>query len=172
MLARAELDRIGLEKVSIEPGEINSVEELTSFQYDRLLLALQQVGIQVFENRKDVLVQRIKNIILEMVYRSEEAPVHNMSVHLAEELGHDYTYMSNLFSEKQQITIEKFYICHKIERVKELLIYEGLTLTEIAYRMRYSSLAHLSSQFKKVTGVTPSQFKHRHEKEDLPPEAC
>jgi AraC-like DNA-binding protein len=172
MFARSELDRVGLNTVSIEPGEVNITGELSGAQYDNLLMVLQQAGIELFENKRDVLVQKIKSIIMEIVYNKAELPVYNLSTHLAEKLDHDYTYMSNLFSERLHITIEKFYICHKIERVKELLIYEGMTLTEIAHQMQYSSVAHLSSQFKKVTGQTPSQFRQQQENKDLPPENC
>ncbi len=172
MFVRSELDRLGMHSISIEPGEINTVAELSALQYDTLRLLLKEAGIELFENKKDILIQKIKSIILEIVYGSEEYRVYNLSTHLAEKLERDYTYMSNLFSEKERTTIEKFYICHKIERVKELLIYEEMTLTEIAYRMHYSSLAHLSNQFKKVTGLTPSQFKNQHENGNIPPEDC
>lgn len=111
------------------------------------------------DDKKSVLIQRIKNIIIELVHYTEEPLVVNFSVFLSEKLQHDYTYMANLFSEVQGTTIEKFIIAHKIERVKELLVYNELNLTEIAYQMHYSSVAHLSAQFKKVTGLTPSHFK-------------
>jgi AraC-like DNA-binding protein len=169
---RSELDRLSLRGVSVEVNEIRSDEELTPSQYGTLLLVLQQAGVELFEAKKDILVQRIKNIIMEIVYHTEEPLVHNLSTCLTEQLHHDYTYMSNLFSDTQHITIERFYICHKIERVKELLLNERMTLTEIAYKMHYSSLAHLSNQFKKVTGLTTSQFKHQNGKHDLPPDNC
>jgi len=171
-IARGELERLGLHGVSIEPTELIATDELSTLQYDRLRFVLEQVGIELFENKKDVLVERIKSIIMEIVYNAEEAPVYNLSTHLSEQLQHDYTYMSNLFSERLQITIEKYYICHKIERAKEFLAYEDMTVTEIAHRLHYSSVAHLSTQFKKVTGLTPSQFKHQHVNRDLPPENC
>jgi YesN/AraC family two-component response regulator len=162
MLVRDELEKIGMHSVSVEIGEITTDQEITVSQYDRLCLILREAGIELFEDKKEILVQKIKNIIIEVVNRHDDPLVHNLSTHLAETLQHDYTYMSNLFSEKQHITIEKFYICHKIDRVKELLVREKLSLTAIAHKMHYSSLAHLSSQFKKVTGVTPSQFKQQH----------
>jgi len=170
MFVRDELEKFGLHVVSVEVGEITMDQEFTLSQYDRLYLILQEAGIELFEDKKELLVQKIKYIILEVVYRHNDPLIHNLSTHLAEKLQHDYTYMSNLFSEKQHTTIEKFYICHKIERVKELLVYEKLSLTDIAHKMHYSSLAHLSSQFKKVTGLTPSQFKQQHIENDLPPE--
>ena len=171
-VAQSELERLGIQGVIVEPAEVNTTGELSALQYDRLRFVLKQAGIELFVNKKDILVQRIKSLIMEIVYNTEEAPVYNLSTHLSEKLQHDYTYMSNLFSGQLQTTIEKFYICHKIERAKELLVYEGMTLTEIAYKMHYSSVAHLSSQFKKVTGFTPSQFKQQYGKRDLPPEDC
>lgn len=172
LFVRSELDRLGLHTVSIEIGEITIHEKLLPSQYHRLRLVLHEAGIELFEDKRDILAQRIKALITELVYRIEEPLRLNLSVYLTEKLHHDYTYMSNLFSATQHTTIERFYICHKIERAKELLLYEGMTLTEIAYKMHYSSLAHLSSQFKKVTGLTPSQFKLQYDKNDLPPENC
>jgi AraC-like DNA-binding protein len=169
---KSELERLGIHGISIEPAEITTSGELTSFQYDRLRFVLEQAGVELFTDKKDALIQRIKGLIMEIVYNTKEAPVYNLSTYLSEKLQHDYTYMSNLFSDRLHTTIEKFYICHKIERAKELLVYEGMTLTEIAYKMHYSSVAHLSSQFKRVAGVTPSQYKRLHEDKKLPPEDC
>lgn len=162
MFVRNELEKIGLPTVSVEIGEITMDQEFSVSQFETLCLILQQAGIELFEDKKEILVQKIKSIIIDVVYHHDDPLIHNLSTHLAVKLQHDYTYMSNLFSEKQHTTIEKFYICHKIERVKELLIHEKLSLTDIAHKMHYSSLAHLSSQFKKVTGLTPSQFKQQH----------
>jgi YesN/AraC family two-component response regulator len=170
MFVRDELERIGLQAVTVEIGEITMDQEFTVSQFDRLCLVLQQAGIELFEDKKEILVQKIRSVIMEVVYRHDDPLVHNLSTHLVDKLQHDYTYMSNLFSEKQHITIEKFYICHKIERVKELMLYQKLSLTDIAHKMHYSSLAHLSSQFKKVTGLTPSQFKQQHTENDQPQE--
>jgi len=166
MFVRGELDRLGLKGISVEISEIDAGSELTPLQYDKLRLVLAQAGIELFEDKKDILVQRIKHLIMAIVYHSEEPLVHNLSTYLSETLRHDYTYMSNLFSATQHITIEKFYICHKIERVKELLLHEKMTLTDIAHRMHYSSLAHLSNQFKKETGLTTSQFKQQYGNHD------
>lgn len=170
--ARNELNRLGLDGISVEFGEITAQQKLTSSQYNKLCLVLQEAGIELFEDKKDILVQKIKNIITEIVYHGDEPLPYNLSTHLAERLQHDYTYMSNLFSETQHITIEKFYICHKIERVKELILYQRLSLTDIAYKLHYSSPAHLSNQFKRVTGLTPSQFRQQCNENDLPPEEC
>jgi AraC-like DNA-binding protein len=111
------------------------------------------------DDKKAILIERIKNVIIEMVHYADEPPKTNFSDYLAEKLDYDYTYLSNLFSEVTGITIEHYIIAHKIERVKELLLYDELNLTEISYRLNYSSVAHLSHQFKKVTGLTPSYFK-------------
>ena len=172
MFVRSELDRLSLHGVSVEISEIRTDEELSPSQYITLRLVLREAGVELFVDRKDILVQGIKNVIMEVVYHNEEQLVHNLSTYLTEKLHHDYTYMSNLFSDTQHITIERFYICHKIERVKELLLYQKMTLTEIAYKMHYSSLAHLSNQFKKVTGLTTSQFKQQYTRRHLPPENC
>ena len=135
-------------------------------------LLIKNIVIERFKDKKDSLVERIKEIVFEVVYFADEPLLLNLSTYLAQKLQHDYTYLSNLFSETQRTTIEKFYICHKIERVKELMVYENMSLTDIAYKMHYSSLSHLSSQFKKVTGLTPSQFKKQFEPDDLPEENC
>ena len=161
-LVRDELLRLGLLSVNIEISGLDTGKDLTQAEYHQLRLALSRAGIEFVEDKKDILIQAIKNIIMEVVYHSDDPLAFNLSVHLSARLNHDYTYMSNLFSERLNTTIEKFYICHKIDRVKELLLFEGLTLTEIAFRMHYSSLAHLCGQFKKVTGLTTSQFKRQN----------
>jgi AraC-like DNA-binding protein len=135
------------------------MEDLTPEQRDHLKTALQNSGLELMDDKKAVLIERIRNIIIEMVHYSKELPKTNFSDFLSEKLKYDYTYLANLFSEVQGTTIEKFIIAHKIERVKELIIYDELNLTEIAWLMHYSSVAHLSNQFKKITGLTPSHFK-------------
>ena len=159
---RDELLRLGFRGVKIEISELDTGKDLTQSEYHQLRLALSRAGIEFVEDKKDILIQAIKALIMEVIYHGDEPLPFNLSAHLSARLKHDYTYMSNLFSERLNTTIEKFYICHKIERVKALLLYEGLTLTEIAFKMHYSSLAHLSSQFKKITGLTTSQFKHQN----------
>jgi YesN/AraC family two-component response regulator len=164
VIVKDELMRLGLHPVSVDRGVADIRESLVRVQHEELRLALADAGFELLEDKKDILIQQIKNIIIEVVYYTEEPLMYNLSGYLSSRLGHDYTYMSNLFSERLDTTIEKFYICHKIERVKDLLLYEGLTLTEIAHKMHYSSLAHLSSQFKKITGLTTSQFKQQNDK--------
>jgi len=158
MLVKDELKKLGLHFI-VEMGEADIMEEITAEQRNQLRKALLESGLELMEDKKAVLIEKIKTAIIELVHFSEEQPKVNFSDFLSEKLHHDYTYMSNLFSEVQGTTIEQFMISHKIERVKELIIYDEVTLTEIAWIMHYSSVAHLSNQFKKVTGLTPSHFK-------------
>jgi AraC-like DNA-binding protein len=149
---------------AVELGEADITEEITQPQREKFREALLKSGLELMDDKKSILIQKIKNIIVELVHYSEEPLRVNFSVFLSEKLNHNYTYLANLFTEVQGTTIEKFIIGHKIERVKELLVYNELTLTEIAYLMHYSSVAHLSAQFKKVTGLTPSHYKQLREK--------
>ena len=159
MLVKAELERIGLHYMTVELGEVNIMEEITQEQRDQLNRALKKAGLELMDDKKAMLVEKIKNAIVEMIHYSDEPPLTKYSVFLCEKLNYDYTYLANLFSEVQGITIEHFIILHKIERVKELLVYDDLNLTQIAEKLHYSSVGHLSNQFKKTTGLTPSHFK-------------
>lgn len=159
MVVKDELVKLGLNYFLVELGEAEITENITREQRDFLKTALLKSGLELMDDKKSVLIQKIKNTIIELVHYSEEPLVVNLSDYLSEKLHYNYTYLANLFSEVQGTTIEKFFIAHKIERVKELLVYNELNLTEIAYLMHYSSVAHLSNQFKKVTGLTPSHFK-------------
>jgi AraC-like DNA-binding protein len=159
MVVRDELINLGIKHLVVELGEVELVEDMSAEQHDKFKLALLKSGLELLDDKKSVFIQKIKNIIIELVHYSEEPLSINLSEYLSKKLNHDYTYLANLFSEVTGVTIEKFFITHKIERVKELLVYNELTLTEIAYKMHYSSVSHLSSQFKKVTGLTPSYFK-------------
>ena len=159
MLVKDELTKLGLHYTVVELGEADILEHISKEQHDLFKVALLKSGLELMDDKKSILIQQIKNVIIELVHYSEEPLTINFSHFLSQKLNHDYTYLANLFSEVQGITIEKFLITHKIERVKELLVYNELNLTEIAYRMHYSSVAHLSTQFKKVTGLTPSHFK-------------
>lgn len=158
MLVKDELKKLGLHFI-VEMGEADIMEDITTEQLEQIRSALRESGLELMDDRKAVLIEKIKTAIIELVHFTEEQPKVNFSDFLSEKLHHDYTYMSNLFSEVQGTTIEQFMISHKIERVKELIIYNEVTLTEIAWIMHYSSVAHLSNQFKKVTGLTPSHFK-------------
>ncbi|THU38229.1 helix-turn-helix transcriptional regulator [Niastella caeni] len=159
MVVKEELSKLGLHFISVELGEAEVLENISAEQHDQIRTALLKSGLELMDDKKSVLIQKIKNVIIELVHYSEEPLAINFSEFLSQKLNYDYTYLANLFSEVQGTTIEQFLIAHKIERVKELLVYDELNLTEIAYRMHYSSVAHLSAQFKKVTGLTPSHFK-------------
>jgi len=159
MVVKEELTKLGLHYTSVELGEAEIQEKISAGQRDQIRAALLKSGLELMDDKKSVLIQQIKNVIIELVHYSEEPLSINFSEFLSQKLHHDYTYLANLFSEVQGTTIEQFLIAHKIERVKELLVYDELNLTEIAYKMHYSSVAHLSTQFKKVTGLTPSHFK-------------
>ena len=164
MAVKAELEKLGLQYITIELGEVDITEAISPEQRELIRAALLRSGLELMDDKKSVLIQQIKNVIIELVHYSEEPLVKKFSEYLSQKLNHDYTYLANLFSEVQGTTIEKFLISHRIERVKELLIYNELSLTQISYLMHYSSVAHLSAQFKKVTGLTPSYFKQLREK--------
>lgn len=159
MVVKSELEKLGLRYIYVKIGEANIIEDIPSEKLERLDIALRKSGLELMDNKKSILVEKIKAAIIELVHYREDQIKVNLSVYLSEKLNYDYTYLANLFSEVKGITIEKFYLTHKIERVKELIIYDELTLSEIAYRMHYSSVAHLSNQFKKYTGLTPSHYK-------------
>ncbi|WP_276500333.1 helix-turn-helix domain-containing protein [Terrimonas pollutisoli] len=159
MLVKAELENLGIHYSTVELGEVNIPQGITDTQRDQLNQSLKRAGLELMDDKKAMLVEKIKNVIVEMIHYADEPPQTKYSVYLSEKLQYDYTYLANLFSEVQGITIEHFIILHKIERVKELLIYDDLNLTEIADKLCYSSVAHLSNQFKKTTGLTPSHFK-------------
>jgi AraC-like DNA-binding protein len=159
MFVKSEMDRLGLTVVGLELGMVETLEEITDDQRHSLAIALLASGLELLEDKKSILIDRIKTSIIELVHYSDELPTNNYSDYIAKAVGYDYTYLSNIFSEVKGITIQQFIILHKIERVKELLLYNELNLTEISYKLKYSSVAHLSSQFKKVTGLTPTFFK-------------
>lgn len=159
MAVREELRKMGLHFVVVELGEVDVMETLTADQRAELNKGLQASGLELMDDKRAVMIEKVIHVITEMIHHSEEMPKVNYSDFISEKVGYDYTYLSNVFSEVKGITIQQFIIMHKIERVKELLLYEELNLTEISYKMHYSSVAHLSNQFKKVTGLTPSQFK-------------
>lgn len=164
MVVKDELAKLGLHYTTVELGEAEVVENISAGQHDMIKVALLKSGLELMDDKKSVLIQKIKNVIVELVHYSEEPLTINFSEFLSQKLDHNYTYLSNLFSEVQGTTIEQFLISHKIEKVKELLVYDELNLTEISYLLHYSSVAHLSAQFKKVTGLTPSHFKQLREK--------
>jgi YesN/AraC family two-component response regulator len=164
IVVKEELMKLGLHYTKVELGEAEIIESISTDQHDQVKAALLKSGLELIDDKKGILVQKIKSVIIELVHYSGEPLTVNFSFFLSQKLDYDYTYLSNLFSEVEGTTIEKLLIGHKIERVKELLVYNELTLTEIADQMHYSSVAHLSTQFKKVTGFTPSYFKHLRDK--------
>ena len=160
MVVKAELENLGLHYMDVKIGEADIMEDILPAQLKQLDIGLRKSGLLLMDDKRSILVERIKNAIIELVHYSEEQIKMNLSDYLSEKLNYDYTYLANLFSEVKGITIEKFYLTHKIEKVKELIVYDELNLTEIAYKMHYSSVAHLSNQFKKITGLTPTHFKN------------
>ncbi|HEX5624742.1 MAG TPA: AraC family transcriptional regulator [Saprospiraceae bacterium] len=154
-----ELKKLNLTYKTIDLGVVEMQNDLSDEQHEQLGKALLRSGLELMDDQKTILIEKIKNVIIEMVHYSEELPKTNFSDYISEKLGYNYTYLANTFSEVKGITIEHFIIAHKIEKVKELLLYDQLNLTEISYRLNYSSVAHLSNQFKKVTGLTPSFYK-------------
>ena len=165
LMVKAELEALNLHFRSVELGEVEIIENITPDERELLKKALALSGLELMDDKKAILIERIKGVIIEMVHYAEEQPKYKFSEYLSEKLQYDYTYLANLFSEVTGTTIENFIISHKIERVKELLIYDELNLTQISYLLNYSSVAHLSMQFKKVTGLTPTFFKNlKHRK--------
>ena len=160
MVVKSELEKLGIHYTTVELGEAEVREDISPEQRNLLGKALKKTGLELMDDNKSILVEKIKAVIIELVHYTDEQIKVNLSDYLSEKLNHDYTYLANLFSEVKGTTIEKFYLAHKIEKVKELLVYDELTLTEIAYKLHYSSVAHLSNQFKKMTGLTPSHFKN------------
>ena len=164
MLVTDELMKLGIQPISVDLGETEIMDSISADTWLTIKTNLLKWGLELMDDKKSILIQKVKNVIIELVHYTEEPLSVNLSVYLADKLKHDYTYLSNLFSEAQGTTIEKFFILHKIERVKELLVYDELTLTEIAFRLHYSSVSHLSTQFKKTTGLTPSYFRQLKDK--------
>jgi len=160
MVVKSELENLGLHYITVDLGEAEIMEEISTEQQTRLSIALKKYGLELMDNKRSILVEKIKTIIIELVHYNDEQIKINLSNYLSEKLNYDYTYLANLFSEVKGTTIEQFYLAHKIEKVKELLVYDELNLTEIAWKLHYSSVAHLSNQFKKMTGLTPSHFKN------------
>lgn len=159
MVVKSELEKLGLHYTKLDLGEVDVKENITAEQLDQLKSALSKSGLELMEDKKAILIEKMKNIIIEMIHYADEPYPRNFSDLISEKLKEDYTHLSNLFSEVTGTTIEHYIISHKIERVKELLLYDELNLTEISFQLNYSSVAHLSSQFKKVTGLTPTFFK-------------
>lgn len=159
MVVAAELEKLGIQYSNLTIGEVEVKGSMTDELKDALNLAIKKSGLELMNDKKSQLIEKIKNIIIELIHYSDEEIIVNFSDYLAEKLNLDYTYLSNIFSEVTGSTIQQFIIKHKIERAKELLVYNELSLSEIAWKLHYSSVQHLSYQFKKVTGLTASHFK-------------
>lgn len=159
MMVKEELKKLNLDYLNIDLGMVEILGDITPKKFEKLRENLASSGLELLDDKRAILIERIKNVIVEMVHYTDEFPKMNYSEYISEKLHHDYTYLSNIFSEVKGITIQHYIIMHKIERVKELLLYDELNLTEIAFMLNYSSVAHLSSQFKKITGLSPSFFK-------------
>jgi len=171
MVVQNELDKFGLSAISIKLGEIIFEKEPTTEEKQKLEKSLLALGFEVIDDKKSRIIEQIKNVIIELVHHQDNDAKTNLSDILSGKLNHDYNYLSNLFSEVESTTIEKYFIAQKIEKVKELLVYDELSLSEIAFRLNYSSVAYLSNQFKKVTGLTPSHFKQIKEDKRKPLDA-
>jgi len=164
MMVKEELKKLGLKYVVVQLGMVEMMEDITQEQRDNLKKNLLRSGLELLDDRKSILIEKIKNVIIEMIHYADELPQKNYSDYISEKLGYDYTYLANIFSEVMGINIQQYIITHKIEKVKELLLYDELNLTEISYKLNYSSVAHLSNQFKKITGLSPSFYKQLKQK--------
>ncbi len=168
MAVKSELERLDIHFRTINLGEVETTNEVSLRELKLLDNNLRLYGLELMENRKEILAEKIKTAIIELVHNENEELKINLSYCLSKKLSYTYNYLANVFSEVVGTSIEKFFITHKIERVKELLIYNELNLKEISYITRYSSISHLSNQFKKVTGIAPSQFRHLQNKSRRP----
>lgn len=159
LVVKDELAKLNLHPVTLDLGLVETLENPSEKQLEALKANLAKSGLELLDDKKSILIDKIKNIIISMIHYSDELPKVSYSDFISDKMGYDYNYLSNLFSEVKGTTIQQFIIAHKIEKVKELLLYDELSLTEISYKLHYSSVAHLSNQFKKVTGLSPSYFK-------------
>ena len=159
MFVKSELEKLGYTDCNVKLGEVVCLNNLSTNHLDHLKEVLHDAGLDILDDKKSILIERIKNVVVEMVHYLDELPKTKFSHYLSEKLKYDYTYLSNLFSETEGRTLEHFVLQHKIEKIKELIMYDELNLTEIAFKLHYSSVAHLSNQFKKITGQSPTAFK-------------
>jgi|SRR5664280_1048829 len=159
MIVKAELEKLGIRFSKVELGEVELLGKVSQDQLERLNVALKLTGLEIMYDTQKILVERIKTIIIELIYINDDQIKINLIDYLCEKLNNNYLYLSRLFSKVNGITIEQFYLTNKIDKVKELLVYDKLSLTEIAFKLNYSSVSHLSNQFKRMTGLTPSHFK-------------
>ena len=168
LAVKDELRKLGIRYTNIELGEVEVFDDITKKQREALRASLYNCGLELMDDKRAILIEKVKNLITEMIHYNDELPRINYSDFISEKIKHDYTYLSNIFSQVKGITIQQFIINHKVERVKELISYGELNMTEIAWKMNYSSVAHLSNQFKKTTGISPSHFKQSQDKRRNP----
>jgi len=168
LVVKAELEKLNLKYTKVELGEVEIQKNISDEMRDKLKAALLKAGLEMMDDKRAIIVERVKNVIIEMIHYADELPLVKKSIYISEKLNVDYNILGELFSEVKGISIEQFFIIHKIERAKELIIYNELNLSEIAYKLHYSSVAHLSKQFKKVTGLTPTFFKSLKDKRRIP----
>jgi AraC-like DNA-binding protein len=167
MVVKSEFEKLGLHTISVELGEVELQDDITDSQKEILLKNLQALGFDFIDDKKSKTIEKIKNLIVDLVHHKNNDLKINLSDYLVENLNQDYSTLSNLFSEIENTTIEKYFISQKIEKVKELLIYNEHSLSEIADMLNYSNVAHLSNQFKKITGFTPTYFKQLKDKKRI-----
>lgn len=164
MMVKEVLNKNGIKFTLVDLGVVELVEELSPAKKEKLKVALTRCGFELLDDKKSILIEKIKNVVIEMIHYTDEPPKQNYSDYISGKLHYDYKYLSNVFSEVKGITLQQYIIVHKIERVKELLLYDELNLTEISRKMHYSSVSHLSNQFRKITGLSPSYYKNLKQK--------
>ena len=163
-MVKQELTRLGIKYMVLDLGMVELLENITEEQRIQLKTNLLRSGLELMDDKKSILIEKIKNVITELIHNSDQLPKVNYSEYISEQLEYDYTYLANTFSEVKGITIQQYIIINKIEKVKELLLYDELNLAEISFKLHYSSAAHLSNQFKRITGLTPSYYKKLRKK--------
>ncbi|WP_260258202.1 helix-turn-helix domain-containing protein [Elizabethkingia bruuniana] len=159
MVVHQELENLGIKNAVVDLGMVELWDDISLSQRTMLKENLLKTGLELLDDKKSILIEKIKNVVTQMIHYTDEFPKENFSDYISEKLGYDYTYLANTFSEVKGITLQHFIIINKVEKVKELLFYNELNLTEISYKLNYSSVAHLSNQFKKITGLSPSFYK-------------
>ncbi|UTX49383.1 AraC family transcriptional regulator [Chryseobacterium sp. MA9] len=164
MVVHQELERLGIKNAIVDLGTVELLDDISAELRQILKENLLKTGLEILDDKKSILIEKIKNVVIEMIHYSDELPKENFSDYVSEKLGYDYTYLANTFSEVKGMTLQHFIIINKVEKVKELLLYDELNLTEISYKLNYSSVAHLSNQFKKITGLSPSFYKQLKQK--------
>jgi AraC-like DNA-binding protein len=161
------LKKQGFRNAIVDLGMVEIIEDITEEQREQLKCVLLRIGLDLIENPKTILIEKIKKVVIEMIHCNDELPKMNYSDYISKKLGHNYTYLANVFSESKGISIRQYIINQRVEKVKELLLYDQLNITEISFELHYSSVAHLSNQFKKVTGISPIHYKSHNQKREF-----